>query len=518
VANSGNSGISGNSGVVPSGAGGGPAPSVSVSGAVSTIQVLGRDVHTFTGAGNLIVTTGPFDIEYFLVGGGAGGNGGLSGNWYGGGGAGGVARSGVVLGLAPGTYAIAVGAGSAGVIAGTPATGGSTTGLGFTATGGSGKINTVRTGGDNADFTGGAGAGASSGGGAGAGGVATGTDAVNGGVGIATSMRGAPEFFGGGGGGTRATGGPSVAGVGGSGVGANGGADGAPTNPVASTGSGGGGGNSSNSGSGGAAGVAIFRVLNTDEAEVSTYISNVVAAGGSVSATNRALLNRLISTAKTDGWWTAIQDWYFPSGSDSFAGAMVPLKRATGLGNFVNNGFTATEWSTSGLAGTGTQWVATGFVPSTHIADYNSFNASIEVTNYVTDGSYPIIMGVKDGSKGLTFYTSSAPDGGFEIYEGSTNTFLSSALGNGTVVGNRSAVNNHQLFFNGSLMSTNGGTRTVTPPTFELFIHARNFDNSFTFNYSSSRLLSVALGSSQTAAQILAMRTAIAAYKTAKGI
>jgi hypothetical protein len=518
VANSGISGNSGNSGVVPSGAGGGPAPSVSVSGAVSTIQVLGRDVHTFTGAGNLIVTTGPFDIEYFLVGGGAGGNGGLSGNWYGGGGAGGVARSGVVLGLAPGTYAIAVGAGSSGVIAGTPATGGSTTGLGFTATGGSGKINTVRTGGDNADFTGGAGAGASSGGGAGAGGVATGTDAVNGGVGIATSMRGAPEFFGGGGGGTRATGGPAIPGVGGSGVGGNGGADGSPTNPVANTGSGGGGGNSSTSGSGGSAGVAIFRVLNTDETEVSTYISNVVAAGGSVSATNRALLNRLISTAKTDGWLSLIQRWYFPSGSDSFAGSMVPLIDTLSLGNFTNNGFTSSEWSTAGLKGTGGEYIGSKFIPSTHISNPNSFNASIEITDYFTDASYPFLIGCKDGAKSLTFYSISAPEASFEMYEGTTNTYTNTVLGAGTLVGNRSAVNNHQLFFNGSALGSNGGTRSGLPPAIELTFHARNVDDSYVANNTLSRLLSVSLGASQTTAQMLAMRTAIAAYKTAKGI
>jgi hypothetical protein len=236
-------------------------PSVAVSGTVSTIQVSGKNVHSFTGAGgSLVVSGGPVTVDYLWAGGGCGGNGGQAGSWYGGAGAGGTVRFGTIT-LQPGTYPITVGAGSTGVISGTPANGGSTTGLGITATGGIGRINTVRSGGWNADFAGGAGAGASSGGGAGAGGTATGTDAVNGGVGVSTTLRGSTEWFGGGGGGTRATGGPSVAGIGGSGVGGNGSADGASNSAVANTGSGGGGGNSSNAGGNGSNGIAIIKVL-----------------------------------------------------------------------------------------------------------------------------------------------------------------------------------------------------------------------------------------------------------------
>jgi hypothetical protein len=257
-------GLKGLAGLPGLGIGGGGAPSnpsVAVSGTVATIQVSGRNVHSFTGAGgSLVVSGGPVTVDYLWAGGGCGGNGGQSGSWYGGGGAAGTVRSGTIT-LEPGTYPITVGTGSSGVISGTPASGGSTTGLGITATGGVGRINTVRTGGSNADFSGGAGAGASSGGGAGAGGTATGTDATNGGIGVFTTLRGSTEWFGGGGGGTRATGGPSVAGVGGSGVGGNGSADGASNSAVANTGSGGGGGNSSNAGGNGSNGIAIIKVL-----------------------------------------------------------------------------------------------------------------------------------------------------------------------------------------------------------------------------------------------------------------
>jgi hypothetical protein len=258
--------------------------------------------------------------------------------------------------------------------------------------------------------------------------------------------------------------------------------------------------------------------LSGDEPEVVTYVANVVSAGGAVSSTNRELLNRLIADGKRNGWLATIRRWYFPSGSDSFAGAMVPLIDTLSLGNFTNDGFTSSEWTTAGLKGTGSQYIGSKFVPSTHIADYNSFNASIEITDYVTDFSYPFLVGCKDADKSLTFYSIPSPEATFEMYEGTTNTYTTAALGVGTIVGNRSAVNSHALFFNGSTLSTNTATRTGLPPAIELAFHARNVDNSYVANNTSSRLLSIALGASQTSGQMTAMRNAIAAYKTAKGI
>lgn len=258
--------------------------------------------------------------------------------------------------------------------------------------------------------------------------------------------------------------------------------------------------------------------LSGDEPEVATYVANVIAAGGSVSSANRELLNRLIADGKRSGWLSTIQRWYFPSGSDSFAGAMVPLIDTLGLGNFTNGGFTSTEWSAAGLKGTGTQYVGSGYIPSTRIVDYNSFSATIEITDYVTSAAYPCLLGSDDSPRKLTVYSSPLPDSGSEVYDGvTTDTYNNNALGVGTVVLNRIAAASNELFFNNTSLRLNNSTRTQTPPTTELFFHGVNVGGSLSAA-SSSRLLSVAIASGHSSEQRIAMRAAMVVYKTAKGI
>jgi hypothetical protein len=254
-----------------------------------------------------------------------------------------------------------------------------------------------------------------------------------------------------------------------------------------------------------------------NQSEVTAWVNNVVTAGGSVSTANRALVDRLVYWGKTHGWYNTIQRWYFPSGSDDLNGAVVPLKDSLTLGNFGNVGFTSSNWTTAGLKGTGTEYITTGFLPATHIVNPDSFNCTLEVTDYVTDGSYPQIVGSKDGTKTLTLYTSSAPDGGFELYDNTTNTGWSVALGNGSLVGNRSTSTSNRFYLNNSQVTANVATRTTLPPTLEMFFHARNVDGSVG-GHSQCRILSIAVGSSQTIPQMTTMYYAMQTYKSLKGI
>jgi hypothetical protein len=259
-------------------------------------------------------------------------------------------------------------------------------------------------------------------------------------------------------------------------------------------------------------------VFTGDEPEVLTYISNVQAVGGTVSATNRALLNRLISEGKSDGWLSTIQRWYFPSGSDSAEALRVPLIDTLGIGNFTNNGFTPTHWTPAGLKGTGSEYIGSGYVPSARIVDPNSFSITAETTEWVVSASYPCLWGVTEGAKRLTFFASSAPDCGSELYDQSTTSlYFSTALGTGTICANRVSSTSHALIFNGSVLGTATALRTGTPPAIEMYFHARN-DGGTPDNYSSSRILSIAIATGQTSGQRLAFSAAMSAYKAAKGI
>jgi len=74
-------------------------------------------VYTNTSPTNLVVISGPGDVEYLIVAGGGGGGGNASGGGGGGGGGAGGCRTGTTY-LTAGTYNIVVGSGGAGGVAG----------------------------------------------------------------------------------------------------------------------------------------------------------------------------------------------------------------------------------------------------------------------------------------------------------------------------------------------------------------------------------------------------------------
>ncbi|QLF69168.1 hypothetical protein FE840_006230 [Peteryoungia desertarenae] len=173
-------------------------------------------VHTFTANGTLTVTSNISDVEYLIVGGGGGGDGGHLNAGWGSAGGGGEVVSGVFAGIAPGGYAVTVGSGgSAGgsyddlgmpdLNGGLPGGDGEdSTFNGIVGRGGQGSsIYPAAPGSGGNSGNGNSGAGAmlgfpgTGGGGGGAGGSASG---MNGGPGVASSIRnGVPTFYGGGG-------------------------------------------------------------------------------------------------------------------------------------------------------------------------------------------------------------------------------------------------------------------------------------------------------------------------------
>lgn len=188
---------------------------------IPTIQAF-----TTTGANTFTIPAGVTKVKVTVVGGGGGGAGGGSTiNQGGGGGAGGTAIE-TVTGLTPGgTVTVTVGAGGAGIYAGTGTSGGTSSfGAYCSATGGAGGVTLSGSGGvggaggvgsgGNVNLTGGSGGGG--GGGYGGGGILggmganAGLDNVVGGNGVANT--------GGGGSASRGTGGSPVAGTGGSGI------------------------------------------------------------------------------------------------------------------------------------------------------------------------------------------------------------------------------------------------------------------------------------------------------------
>lgn len=195
----------------------------------------------------------PLIVSYLVMGGGAGGTGGVDFVNYGAGGGAGVARSGSSTLVASTSYSVTVGAGSPGTEQSTASAGSTSLFNLSSATGGYANSNSSRRGSGNADYTGGIyTGGASSGGGAGAGANGSGR---SGGAGYSSSITGTSVVRGGGGGGG---GGNNSGGSGGGGNGIGGDYVTAPSGQV-NTGSGGGGGPARGGGGNGGSGIVILR-------------------------------------------------------------------------------------------------------------------------------------------------------------------------------------------------------------------------------------------------------------------
>jgi hypothetical protein len=252
-----------------------------------------------------------------------------------------------------------------------------------------------------------------------------------------------------------------------------------------------------------------------DEAEVTTFISNVVAAGGSVDATNKGLLNTFISALKPDGTLGTIQLMLFLAGSDSFSGAMVPLIDTLGLGNATNGGFNSSHWSTAGIKGTGSSHVNSKYVPSTHIA---SFSSVCVWTNFILDtgGSFPRLWGASNGANKFQFEHNGTGFGQSRVYSDSDNV-SGATVASGDIVVNRSSTTLLELFVNGVLATSRTSASTDLRPIYPLFLFAQN-DIGTPINHSFSRILCWSIGSSMTSGQRATMRNALLAYRSAKGI
>jgi hypothetical protein len=226
---------------------------------------------------NSITTPSTYSISYLVVGGGGGSAGGVGGTNYGSAGAGSTVRTGSTALTQSSVYTVTVGNGGAGSTSGAVGSGQSSsvsgTGVSVTATGGSGPPNQGRTGGSNADFSGGTfSTGVGSGGGAGGG--ANGST-YNGGNGAQSSISGSNTYYGGGGAGNNGASGSGTPGLGGGGSWA----DPGPTNGGTNTGGGGGAGNSLFVTSGGS-GIVVLSIPTANYTGTVTGSPTVTTVGG----------------------------------------------------------------------------------------------------------------------------------------------------------------------------------------------------------------------------------------------
>jgi hypothetical protein len=247
---------------------------------ISTSNIFGtQKFNRANQANNAVVSTGGFVASYLVQGGGAGGNRGLQNQNYGSGGAAGIQREGNTTFLPATQYTFTVGAGGAGASGGYGSAGlaGGSSSINIipiTATGGNPASGGSRTGGSNADYSGGVGNTSWNGGGGAGAGASTGNR--DGGAGRTSTIIDSTVRGGGGGGGGFNAGGNNP-GVGGSG---GGGAGGEVNSTAGTTNTGSGGGANDNYGSNGGSGIIIIRFPDTKNIAVGVGLTSSSTTSG----------------------------------------------------------------------------------------------------------------------------------------------------------------------------------------------------------------------------------------------
>lgn len=252
----------------------------------------------------------------------------------------------------------------------------------------------------------------------------------------------------------------------------------------------------------------------TFNAATTSWVAQVVTNGGTVSSGQKMIVDNLIVALTTAGAWAKMDDAWLLS-SESSVQALTSLKQLR-LATAVN---APTFTVRDGYAFDGaTNYIRTGFIPSTHavsmtgsnmrIEDY-SLNASASSAGFnagaTSGGTTRILLRNLSGSS-MTFGLNS------------TSTAITNPSSQGMVSTSRTGAGVFEAFRNGVSLGTAVPTSTGTTLTnIEIYIGALN-SSGVANNFRSSRMGWVSVGASLTAAEELAAYNAVQTYMTALGV
>lgn len=254
------------------------------------------------------------------------------------------------------------------------------------------------------------------------------------------------------------------------------------------------------------------------DADTLAWESAVVANGGSVSLARRIIVDEFIYSEKAAGTW-ALTDDYWVLWAENATQALTSLKQRRLATVTAAPTFTADR----GYAFNGTtQYVDTGFIPSTHAVAMTASSARIEAYERTNVATNTYAAGVADASnKRLTVCPCNAS--GIRV-----NGEANAALGAFAIAGDSRGLTS---------ISRNGGaaadcvaykngvalTRTVDPtgfgaalPGYSIFVGGFN-SAGVLFNPRASSVGFVSYGASLSAAQELAHYNAVQAFAAAVG-
>jgi len=269
----------------------------------------------------------------------------------------------------------------------------------------------------------------------------------------------------------------------------------------------------------------LFRRLGSNVAamvsyddDASLWFAAVVTAGGTVSDAQKGYISTLIRALKAGGSWAQMDDaWALVS--ESATQALVSLKQRR-TATVVNS---PTFAASAGYTFNGTtNYVDTGFIPSTHAVALAQDNARLSVYERSNaDGGHSLGTFGASGTDARMFLSARTPTGGlntmrFGINSASGNTTTTTVTSVGYSAISRTPASVVQAWKTGTLFQTVAPPLGVGLPAQSLWIGGSNAAGALS-NARPAQIGFAAIGASLSAGQELTEYNAIQDYMTNHG-
>lgn len=256
------------------------------------------------------------------------------------------------------------------------------------------------------------------------------------------------------------------------------------------------------------------------DADAQAFFDRVTTAGGSLSATEKTAVNKLVLDLKGYSIWSKMKAIYPMVGASSAACAQ-NLKSSSFTGTF-NGGWT---YASTGVTPNGTTgYMDTFFNPNTQLTtnnahlSYYSRTQPTNTTNYFVEiGSSNTAIGAQ-GANYLQLYLKRLVQSNAAAFEcNNWNSGIQAAFSNSDsrcmVIGSRTTSTSNKIYRNGTLQNTATSTNTSVNPNFNTYIGASNAAGTAS-NFSELQCAFASIGDGLTDTEAGNFYTAVQAFQT----
>jgi hypothetical protein len=262
--------------------------------------------------------------------------------------------------------------------------------------------------------------------------------------------------------------------------------------------------------------VETITYASSEDAATTAWVNAVVAAGGTVSTTQRGRVNTLIAGLKTDGLFAKLDALWVHAGESVSQQALIDI-----VGLHAGTAVGSPGLNASGYIGNGSSaYINTGFSSFTKLASANA-SLGIYCTAVSTAADATATMGMENG----TVYCDILPKYDATTTFSRLNSFpgdlISAANTNrqGFYVVTRDAADSQKAYRNGNTTPVGSNTTTEKAvPALAFYLLATNSSGIASGFTTADRVGASFIGSGMTATQQANMSARINAYMTAWGI